>query len=119
MTKSELARFLIEHEDEAEVPRKVSVFVNRLLMRLFSVPSLMNFLAAADTVKDKTKPKSWNVQLDFQKLPKEVIPQLVRLIAAPRAPTFYRYIKGGAARTGIELEVSEDDFPGKDYEYAG
>jgi len=119
MTKSQLARILIEQEGEAQLPRKISVFVNRLLMRLFSTPSLMNFLADTQTVKDTTKPKTWKVQLDFQKLPKEVVTQLVRLIAAPRAPTFYRYIKDGAARTGVELEVCEDDFPGKDYEYAG
>lgn len=119
MTKSELARILIEHEDEAKLPRKISVFVNRLLMRMFSVPSLMNFLADVGTEKDETKPNTWKVQLDFQKLPKEVVTQLVRLIASPRPPTFYRYIKNGAARTGIELEVSVDDFPGKDFDYAG
>jgi len=119
MTSQHLAHILIEQEGKAKLPRKIAVFFNRLLLRIFSVPALMNQLADADAVVSPESPNTFKIQLDFQKLPREIVPQISNLLAAPRPPKYYRYIKNGAARTGIELTVKEDDFPGSDYDYAG
>lgn len=171
MTTKELAGVLVEKLADANIHKKIAVFVNRLMLRLHSQPALIANLAdvavfkpEADsgtndqiedgefneslyeeateddtprnspTVdrntpdnefapdKEETDKEEENsvvtVQLSFRRLPQEVIAPLIRLIASPRDPKLFRYSKDGSARTGVELELKPDDFPGDDYEYS-
>ena len=58
------------------------------------------------------------LQLSFRRLPDEIIVPLLRLIAAPRTPKMTRFVKDGAARTGVEIDLRPGDFPGDDWDYA-
>ena len=58
------------------------------------------------------------VQLSFRRLPQEVLTPLIRLIASPREPKLFRFVKDGQARTGVQIEVRPEDFPGEEYDYA-
>lgn len=127
MTPERCARILIEGPTVNPSPglsnsqskthnRRISVFVNRLLLRIFSVPALRAYLA--DIGAQVGEDGKTVVQLDFYRLPSEVIPQVIRLCAAPRPPKVFHYVKNAAARTGIELQIQPDDFKGDDYAYA-
>lgn len=158
MNEKQVARFLIEAASEGQIDKKISVFVNRLLLRLFSQPALMAFLADAsyykpnsDTVTsdeddaeeaeleesseekneddgeseendsdqpDTDKDEAVVIQLDFKRLPQEVISPLMRLIAAPRQPKIYKFVKDGSARIGVAISVRPSDFPGDEYDYS-
>jgi hypothetical protein len=99
--------------------KKVSVYLNRLLLRIFSVPSLMNFLVDARPVEDSEAGEgAVKIQLDFLRLPEEIRPELRRLLAAPDEPKFFRYVKDGSARTGVEIVVKPEDIEGSSYDYA-
>lgn len=100
--------------------KKVNVFLNRLLLRIYSVPSLMTYLADVMPVKDAEAGEEGavNIQLDFLRLPDEIIPQLERLIAAPHKLKWFKYVKDGSARTGVEVPVAPDDLEGSAYDYA-
>lgn len=100
--------------------KKVNVFLNRLLLRIFSVPSLMTYLADVMPVTDAESDEEGavNIQLDFLRLPDEIIPQLERLIAAPHKLKWFKYVKDGSARTGVEVPVAPDDLAGAEYDYA-
>jgi hypothetical protein len=100
--------------------KKVNVFLNRLLLRIYSVPSLMTYLADVMPVKDAESDEEGavNIQLDFLRLPDEIIPQLERLIAAPHKLKWFKYVKDGSARTGVEVPVAPEDLEGETYDYA-
>lgn len=99
--------------------KKVSVYHNRLLLRIFSVPSLMNFLVDTRAFEDPEKGEgAAKIQLDFLRLPDEIRPELERLLAAPTPPKFYRYVKNGSARTGVEIEVDPSELEGDKFDYA-
>lgn len=87
-------------------------------MRVFSVPSLMTYLADYRVIRDKDKADSFVIQLDFHRLPEEVLDQVERLLAAPNGVKLYKYIKNGSARTGMAIHVSPDDLGGVPYDYA-
>jgi hypothetical protein len=142
MTYKELAILLVEKLADASIDKKISVYVNRLMLRLHSQQALMANLADVavfkpgiesntdDQVEDgvfneaeeREKPEAPTdeviVQLSFRRLPQEVITPLLRLIAAPREPKLFRFVKDGQARTGIQLELKPEDFPGEEYDYA-
>ncbi len=172
MTTKELAGILVEKLADANIHKKIAVFVNRLMLRLHSQPALIANLAdvavfkpeansgtndqiedgefneslyeeaTEDTTSRNTPTVDRNtpdnefapdkeekdkeeeedsvvmVQLSFRRLPQEVIAPLIRLIASPRDPKLFRYSKDGSARTGVELELKPNDFPGDDYEYS-
>ncbi len=106
-------------KEKPKIDKKITVFLNRLLLRLHSVPSLMTYLADVTVFQDdEAKDGQCKIQLDFLRLPEEVFPQLARLCAAPRQPKLVRYVKNGSARTGVELVVKPDDFAGEDYDYS-
>src|SRR5712671_1822023 len=106
-----------EGDQKPKIDKKITVFLNRLLLRLHSVPSLMTYLADVTVFQDdEAKDGQCKIQLDFLRLPEEVFPQLARLCAAPRQPKLVRYVKNGSARTGVELDVRPDDFAGEDYD---
>ena len=105
--------------DAPKIDKKLAVFLNRLLLRIFSVPSLQMSLRDAVLVQDEdAKDGRCKVQLDFMRLPEEVYPQVVRLLAAPREPRLLRYAKGGSSRLGIELDIEPEDFTGEELDYS-
>lgn len=119
MNEVTLAKVLIEQGGDPALNKKVAVFFNRLLLRIFSVPSLMGYLASVATVPDEESGDGGvKIQLDFLRLPEEVMPQVQRLLAAPHKAEMYRYVKDGQARVGIELSVSPKDLKGEGYDYA-
>lgn len=118
MTEDQVAKFLIE-QDGQKLDKKVSVYLSRLMLRLFSVPSLMANLVDVGTVPDTEKGDgAVKIQLDFMRLPAEIIPQLKRLVAAPDEINLFKYVKNGAAHIGLEIPVKPDDFAGEKYDYA-
>lgn len=118
MTEQRLAKILIEGADQS-LNKKVSVFLNRLLLRIFSVPALMNALVDTRSLPDAEAGEgAVKLQFDFMRLPEEVLPELERLLAAPGKVKYMRYVKDNEARTGVELTVKPDELGGSDYDYA-
>lgn len=113
-----LARILIEDAPPHKIGKKPSVYVNRLLMRFFSVPAAISALADVGIIPGEGEGSPVTVQLDFQRLPEEVIPQIIQLIAAPSKMKMSKYIKNGQARNGFEFQVSDKDLEGDEYDYA-
>ena len=119
------ARLLIEDvpnqlKDVGADP-KVSAVANRMAMLINSVPSLQSFLADFGVYSDdKNKDGSVRVQMDFLKLPKEIIPELEKLLSVDqyKAHRIVKYIKNGQARTGLEIEINPKDLPGEAYDYS-
>ena len=109
---------LQEDATPENVGRKTSTFISRLMMRLFSVPSLIQALADVGIAKSDEKGNITTIQLDFQKLPQEVIPILINLVAAPSPTKMFKYVKKGQARNGFSFDVDEDDLPGDEYDIA-
>lgn len=106
-------------DKKPKIDKKIAVFLNRVILRLFSVPSVMAFLKDVVLFQDDQAANGQcKIQLVFHRLPDEAHPQIVKLIAAPRDPKFSRFVDQGQARTGVEMEVQPDDFGGEDYDYA-
>jgi hypothetical protein len=100
---------------------KVSAITNRMAMLINSVPSLQSFLADFGVYNDdKNKDGSVRVQMDFLKLPKEIIPELEKLLCVDQYKSYriVKYIKNGQARTGLEIEIDPNDLPGEAYDYS-
>lgn len=108
------------HDGSAKLNKKITVFLNRLLLRIFSVPSLMTYLADVMPIRDPESDEEGavRIQLDFLRLPDEIIPQLERLIASPHKLKWFKYVKDGSARTGVEVPIAPDDLEGADYDYS-
>lgn len=100
--------------------KKISVLTTRMMLQVFSVPSLMAYLADAAVVPTGKPDGSVKVQLDFIKLPKEILPELEKLLSTDYFKDHHllKYIKNGQARTGLEIEVTPKDLPGTAYDYA-
>lgn len=138
MTAAELAEQLVGDPRQAERPQsqgfgpaqarfdpnkvdpKVKVLADRLALQIFSVPSLQAHLADYSVTPTGKADKSVRVQMDFMKLPKEVLPDLERLLSVDffQNHRLVKYIKNGQARTGLEIEVSPKELPGNPYDYA-
>jgi len=145
MTEAQAARFLIEelpakirralqqegHDDDMphgkpaegssdDNGEKVSAVANRIALQVFSVPSLQSFLADYAVVSTGRGDGSVRIQLDFLKLPKEIIPELEKLLSVDHFKNhkLVKYIKNGQARTGLEIEVTPKELPGTAYDYA-
>jgi hypothetical protein len=118
VTEKRLAVILVEGLSP-NLNKKVAVFLNRLLLRIFSVPALMNFLVDVRPVPDEEAGEgAVKIQLDFMRLPEEIRPELQRLLAAPSGEKFLKYVKNGEARTGVEIAVNPKDLEGDAYDYA-
>lgn len=118
MNEKHVARILIEDAAPGKIGKKPSVFVNRMIMRFFSVPSALSALADVGIIPGEGEGAPVTIQLDFQRLPEEVIPQIINLIAAPTKMKMSKYVKNGQARNGFEFQVGDKDLEGDDYEYA-
>lgn len=118
MNYGSIAKLLVEEATPHKIGKKPSVFVNRLIMRFFSVPSALSALADVGIIPGEDEKSPVTVQLDFQRLPPEVIPQIIQLIAAPTKMKMSKYTKNGQARNGFEFEISDADLKGDDYDYA-
>jgi len=124
MTEAQAARLLIEELPQqlkdAGADEKVSAVANRIALQVFSVPSLQSFLADYAVVSTGKPDGSVKVQLDFLKLPKEIIPELEKLLSVDhfKDHRLVKYIKNGQARTGLEIEVTPKELPGSPYDYA-
>jgi len=110
----------MDSDGEPKIDKKIGVFLNRAILRIFSVPSMMTYLK--DVVlfsnDDEGNNGQCKIQFVFNRLPDEAIPQLTKLLAAPRDPKYTRFVDKGQAKTGVELEVAPDDFGGEEYDYA-
>lgn len=103
-----------------QIDPKVKVLSDRLALQVFSVPSLQAFLADYSVVPTGQPDGSVRIQLDFLKLPKEILPDLERLLSVAyfKNHRLVKYIKNGQARTGLEIEVTPKELPGTAYDYA-
>jgi len=108
-----------EGQPKGELDPKLKALCDRMFLQIFSVPSLQTWLADASVVPSGDDGKI-KIQLDFMKLPKEVIPDLERLLSVDyfKNHRLVKYVKNGQARTGLEIEVSPKDLPGSAYDYA-
>jgi len=124
MTEAQAARFLIEDLPnalkDAGAGEKVSAIANRIALQLFSVPSLQSFLADYGVISTGRPDGSVKIQMDFLKLPKEIVPELEKLLSVDqfKGHRLVKYIKNGQARTGLEIEVTPKELPGEPYDYA-
>ena len=122
MTEAQAAKLLIEELpsqlQKAGATEKVSAVANRMALQINSVPSLQSFLADYAVVAGEDG--VIKIQMDFLKLPKEIIPELEKLLSVDqfKKHRLVKYIKNGQARTGLEIEVSPEDLPGTAYDYA-
>lgn len=107
MTYQDLAKQLIE----SGADERVSTFHNRLLLRIFSSPSLQSFLYDVKIQKVDDSDGEYLVQVDFLKLPREIIPQVKLLLATPSEPEIYDFNKNGSAHTGFQFTLKPSDFP--------
>jgi len=106
-------------EQKPEIDKKIAVYLNRVTLRLFSVPSLQTYWKDTVLFSDTgAEDGSCKIQLVFHRLPEEAHPMLVKLLAAPHEPKFTRFLDKGQARTGVEMEVTPDDFGGEEFDYA-
>lgn len=103
-----------------KLPAKIQTLANRIFLQIFSVPSLQACLADASVNPTGDPDGSVKIQLDFLKLPKEVLPDLERLLSVDfyKNHKLVKYVKNGQARTGLEIKVTPKELPGTAYDYA-
>lgn len=87
-------------------------------MRFFSVPAALSALADVGIIPGEGEGSPVTIQLDFQRLPEEVIPQIINLIASPTKMKMSKYVKNGQARNGFEFQIGEKDLQGDEFDYA-
>ena len=107
-------------DDKSGAREKISAAANRIALQIFSVPSLQSFLADYAVVSTGRPDGSVRIELDFLKLPREIIPELEKLLSVDQFKDhkLVKYIKNGQARTGLVIEVTPKDLPGSPYDYA-
>lgn len=120
MTRKQAVQFLIERVQTDKIDPKIGVLANRMFLQIFSVPSLQAAFSDASITPQNDSGGKVRIQLDFLKLPKEVMPDLERLISTDyfKDHRLVKYIKNGQARTGVEIEVTPKDLPGDPFDYA-
>ena len=120
VTTAQVVQFLIENVTSDKIDPKVSVLANRMFLQIFSVPSLQANLVNTAIFPTGAEDGTAKIQFDFLKLPKEVLPDLERLLSTDffEKHRLVKYVKDGQARTGLEIEVTPKELPGDAYDYA-
>ena len=122
MNEARFAKLLIEDlpKKTATVDKKIGVLATRMLLQILSVPSLMAHLADFAVMATGEGDGKVKIQLDFLRLPKEILPELEKLLSVDhfKDHRLLKYTRNGQARTGLEIEVSPKDLPGERYDYA-
>lgn len=118
MTAEKQAKLLIEKTQGVGVSQKVSTVATRMLLQIFSVPSLQAYMSDFGIVE--TPEGKVQFQFDFLRLPEEILPQLERLLSVDWFDSFLfkKYVKDGAAHTGLVVQFAPDNIPGDAYDYA-
>ena len=73
-------------------------------------------MALADVGFPQKEPGVITVELDFHRLPPDIIPSLVNLIAPCSPHKLKQYVKHKQGRIGITFDVIEDELPGTPYD---
>jgi len=91
-----------------------------MLLAIFSVPSLLSNLVDFAIMGNEDGDGKVRIQLDFLKLPKEIIPELEKLMSVNyfKDHRLLKYVKNGQARTGLEIELTPKDLPGDKFDYS-
>ena len=122
MTEATLARLLIEQipSTTTKIDKKIGVVATRMLLSIFSVPSLLSNLVDFAIVANGDGDGKVRIQMDFLKLPKEIIPELEKLLSVDyfKNHRLLKYTKNGQARTGFEIELTPKDLPGDAFDYS-
>lgn len=110
------AKLLIEKTGSGDP--KVSTVATRMLLQVFSVPSLQAYLS--DFAMVPLDNGSYQLQFDFMRLPEDALAPLQRLLSVDyfKDHRFVKFLKNGQARTGLAINVNPDDIPGTAYDYA-
>ena len=110
MNIAELARILVEGEppDQTEESYQAHAALDRLLLRIFSVPSLMVQLKEAQVVRES---EQFVYQLKFAELPESVSNQLPKLVGPGfESIRVVNFQKGHNSYTGLEFKVLASAF---------
>jgi len=109
-----------EADEMPKINPKIAVYINRLMLRLFSVPSLVTYLDDVGVIRSSGEngDEKVTIQLDFHKLPQEIIQQVTRLIAPPGKMKLKQYTKNDSGRLGFEFDLHPKDLGGDEYDYA-
>ncbi len=120
MTRTQAIQFLVEQMPVGKMDNKIGVLANRMFLQIFSVPSLQSNLADASVLPTGDADGKVKIQLAFMKLPREVIPDVERLLSVNyfKNHRLVKFCKDGQARTGFEIEVTPKDLPGDAYDYS-
>ena len=118
MTEKHVAQFLIEDASENRLGKRAAVFVNRMMLRFFSAPPVLVNLTGINLLPHGDDSNALTVELEFHRLPDEVLPDVIKLISAPSEITQLKYVSNGSARTGFTFELSEDVLSADEYELA-
>lgn len=97
MKTKEFAAFLIEDQEDRDGEEGIRVFVDRLLLRIFSYPSLMTYLQDV-SIKGNT------VELDFMRVPDAIVSNVKKLIGVPGVKAF-SFTKDEYPHTGFRFSV--------------
>lgn len=103
-----LAAYLLEGD---EVDYYAKVFADRLILRVYNVPSLTSYMrgvAILDSKQDGVPENSFKFQLKFKRLPPEIIPQVKQLIAVPKVRVV-EFDEDHASYTGFEFTLTRED----------
>ena len=124
MTATLNVRWLLEELpyqlQKSGASEKVGAIANRLALQIFSVPSLQAQLKDFSVRKDESDSDAVEIQMDFFRLPKEVIPDLERLLSVHEFEDYnlLKYTVNGQAHTGVKLKIKPKKLPGDRYDYA-
>lgn len=102
MNAEQFAAYLVETEETDPLLKN---FLDRLLLRIFDTPSLMSSLLDVNIASDED---GFKVQLDFKKIPDEIVPSL-RQVVGPYNTRALAFQKDGVNHTGLEVNISREE----------
>lgn len=105
-------------EGETAQDPKIEALITRMLLMIMAQPSLLSSLVRYALRQEPDGDTC--IQFEFYKLPKEIFPQLNRLLSLDyfKKSRLVSYVRDGQSRTGLEITVGKDDLPGPAEEWA-